>query len=63
MSDTSHREELLNTIEREATGLEKTYHGCPRCVLIPLQKHLGIGGGPDVARSSLPWVSPCRTRT
>jgi hypothetical protein len=47
------RQELLETIEREATELEKTYHGCPRCVLMPLEKHLGIGGK-DVARSSLP---------
>lgn len=53
MSATSAREELLNTIEREASALEMEYHGCPRCALIPLQKHLGLGGQ-DIARASLP---------
>lgn len=47
------REELLNTIEAEATQLERTYHGCSRCVLMPLQRHLGLGSA-DVARASAP---------
>ena len=53
MSEITTREELLATIEREAAELEKTSHGCSRCVLIPLQQHLRIGNT-DVARASVP---------
>jgi C_GCAxxG_C_C family probable redox protein len=53
MSTTSSREELLAAIEQEALELEKTYHGCSRCVLIPIQKHLGLANG-EVARASAP---------
>jgi C_GCAxxG_C_C family probable redox protein len=53
MSDATGREALLDTIEQEANALEKSYHGCSRCVLIPLQKHLNLGS-PDVARAAAP---------
>lgn len=47
MSKTS-RESLLVAIEEEAKALEHEYHGCSRCVLIPLQKHLGLPDGATV---------------
>ena len=53
MSTTSSREELLATIEQEAFALERRYQGCSRCVLIPLQKHLGLAND-NVARASAP---------
>ena len=53
MSTSSSREELLQTIEDEACALEKQYHGCSRCVLIPIQKHLGLGNS-QVALASTP---------
>ena len=48
-----NREALLDAIEKDAYSLEKTYHGCSRCVLIPLQKHLGLDDG-AVARAAAP---------
>lgn len=53
MSESASREALLDKIEREATHLEKTYHGCSRCVVIPLCTHLGLGN-PEVALASTP---------
>lgn len=53
MSNSASREELLQTIEDEACALEKQYHGCPRCVLIPIQKHLGLGNS-QVSLASIP---------
>ena len=53
MPTTMSREELLDAIEKDAASLEKEYHGCSRCVLIPLQKHLGIGNS-AVARAAAP---------
>lgn len=50
---TETREAILDAIEREARALEKDYHGCSRCVLIPLQKHLGLANG-AVARAASP---------
>jgi C_GCAxxG_C_C family probable redox protein len=37
------RDELLDRIEKEAHDYEKAFHGCSRCVLKPLQNHLGLG--------------------
>ncbi|MFW6056490.1 MAG: C-GCAxxG-C-C family protein [Chloroflexota bacterium] len=50
---TEARNAMLNSIESEARALEKDYHGCSRCVLIPLQKHLGLANG-AVARAASP---------
>jgi len=49
---THARESLLDAIEKEAYALEKEYHGCSRCVLIPLQKHLGLADGSVVLAAS-----------
>lgn len=46
------RRALLDTIENESSTLEKEYHGCSRCALIPLQRHLGLSNGPVVRAAS-----------
>ncbi len=46
------REELLDRIEREAHDYEKLFHGCSRCVLKPLQEHLGLGGDATLKAST-----------
>ena len=37
------KEELLDKIEKTAREYEANYHGCTRCVLLPLQENLDLG--------------------
>ena len=53
MSTSLSREQLLQTIEDEACAIERQHHGCSRCALIPIQKHLGLGNS-QVALASTP---------
>jgi hypothetical protein len=43
MPEQKSRTELLDTIEKVAHDYERDYHGRSRCVLKPLQDHLGLG--------------------
>ena len=43
MVQKSPKEELLDRIEETARNYERDYHGCSRCVLLSLQKHLNLG--------------------
>jgi len=42
-SENQSRTELLDKIEKAAHDYERDFHGCSRCVLKPLQDHLGLG--------------------
>jgi C_GCAxxG_C_C family probable redox protein len=52
MSEKTSRTELLDTIEKAAHDYERDYHGCSRCVLKPLQEHLGLGDDSSLKAST-----------
>jgi len=43
MPHNASKEALLDRIEKDAHDYERDIHGCSRCVLKPLQDHLGLG--------------------
>lgn len=50
------RDSLLGRIEQEAHDLEINFHGCSRCVLKPLQDHLGLGND-ESFKASVPLAA------
>lgn len=52
MPDNGSKEELLDRIEKEAHDYERDFHGCSRCVLKPLQDHLGLGDDSSLKAST-----------
>jgi C_GCAxxG_C_C family probable redox protein len=47
------REQLLDNVEKTAYDYELNYHGCSRCVLVSLGKHLGLGDD-NILRAGTP---------
>lgn len=56
MPEKESREALLDRIEKEAHDHEKEFHGCSRCVLKPLQEHLGLGND-ESFKASVPLAA------
>jgi C_GCAxxG_C_C family probable redox protein len=52
MPEERSREELLDRIEKEARDYERNFHGCSRCVIKPLQDHLGLGDDQSLKAST-----------
>ena len=52
MADNRSKEALLDRIEKEAHDYERDIHGCSRCVLKPLQDHLGLGDDSSLKAST-----------
>jgi len=52
MPDNRTKEEFLDRIEKEAHDYERDFHGCSRCVLKPLQDHLGLGDNSSLKAST-----------
>ena len=52
MSEKQSRTELLDKIEKAAHDYERDFHGCSRCVLKPLQDHLGLGDDSSLKAST-----------
>jgi C_GCAxxG_C_C family probable redox protein len=56
MPQNERKETLLDRIEKDAHEYEKNFHGCSRCVLKPLQEHLGVGDDQSL-RASTPMAA------
>jgi C_GCAxxG_C_C family probable redox protein len=52
MPEKQSRTELLDKIEKAAHDYERDFHGCSRCVLKPLQDHLGLGDDSSLKAST-----------
>lgn len=52
MNEISSKEELLNSVEKDAQEFEQKYRGCSRSCLLSLQKHFSIGNEETIKAST-----------